>query len=138
MMELYILLLIWLVYILLLLQCRQWGSFHIHHSVSVRYLLTRIEFISYSCRIFIANISICKWVPVVTCGFDCLFLLWYLPTSLWTISPHILLYLTLGKIIFKQSGAHAQLPGRHWAGTHFDRPRFIGAQIRSGVSWFQW
>ena len=47
------------------------------------------------------------------------------------------LYLTLGEITSKQNGAYAVLSGRRWAGTHFGRPRFIGARIWSGVSWFQ-
>ena len=47
------------------------------------------------------------------------------------------LYLILGEIISKQSGAYALLSGRRWAGTHFARARFIGSRICSGVSWFQ-
>ena len=48
------------------------------------------------------------------------------------------LYLTHGKITSELYGAYALLSGRYWPGTHFDRPRFIGAHIWSGVSWFQW
>ena len=41
------------------------------------------------------------------------------------------IYLTLGVITSKQSGAYALLSGRRWAGTHFSRPHFIGAWIWS-------
>ena len=39
--------------------------------IRFRCLLKSIEFLSYSCGIFIAYISIGNWEPVVTCGFDC-------------------------------------------------------------------
>ena len=36
-----------------------------------RYLLKSIKFVSYSYHIFIANIAIGKWGPVLTCDFVC-------------------------------------------------------------------
>ena len=48
------------------------------------------------------------------------------------------LYLTLEEISSKLSRAYALLFWRRWSGTHFGRPRFIGARIWSGVTCFQW
>ena len=48
------------------------------------------------------------------------------------------LYSKLAEITSKLSGAYALLSGWRWGGTHFGRPRFIGARIWSDVSWFQW
>ena len=38
----------------------------------------------------------------------------------------------------KQSGTYALLSRRPWAGIHFGQPRFVGVQIWSTESWFQW
>ena len=35
----------------------------------------------------------------------------------------------------QRGGAYVLLSGRYWAGTHFGRPRFVGAQILSDVFW---